>query len=91
MYTYRMRVLTLAAWTSYSFLTASLICRLFARMSVMKTSVLCSSIFFMADSVFSGDTIVRNWSIRGAWGIDLRGYLGLRGRRRVLGRWKETE
>ena len=23
--------------------------------------------------------------------MDLRGYLGLRGRRRVLGRWKETE
>ena len=36
-------------------------------------------------------TIVLNWSIRGAWGMDLRGYLGLRARRRVLGRWKETE
>ena len=51
---HRMRVLTLAAWTSYSFFTASLIWRLFARMSVMKTRVLCSSIFFIADSVFSG-------------------------------------
>ena len=37
------------------------------------------------------ETMVRNWSIRGAWGIDFRGYLGLRERRRVLGRWKETE
>lgn len=37
------------------------------------------------------DTIVLNWSRRGAWVIDLRGYLGLRGKRRVLGRWKETE
>ena len=37
------------------------------------------------------DTIVLNWSIRGAWGIDLRGYLGSRERRRVLGRWKETD
>jgi len=49
-----MRVLTLAAWTSYSFLTASLIWRLFDLMSTMNTSVLCSSIFFIADSVFKG-------------------------------------
>jgi len=57
----------------------------------MKTSVLCSSIFFIADSVFSGETIVLNWSIRGTCGIDLRGYLGTRARRRVFGRRKETE
>jgi len=35
--------------------------------------------------------MVRNWSIRGAWGMLFRGYLGSRGKRRVLGRWKETE
>jgi len=29
--------------------------------------------------------------MRGAWGIEVRGYLGVRGSRRVLGRWKETE
>lgn len=34
---------------------------------------------------------MRNSSMRGAWGIDFRGYLGLRARRRVLGRWNETE
>lgn len=32
------------------------------------------------------ETMVRNWSIRGAWLIDLRGYLGARARRRVFGR-----
>jgi hypothetical protein len=31
-----------------------LICRLFDLRSTMKTRVLCSSIFFIADSVFSG-------------------------------------
>lgn len=30
-------------------------------------------------------------SERGAWGIDLRGYLGFRANCKVLGRWKETE
>lgn len=30
-------------------------------------------------------------SRRGAWGIDLRGYLGARLRVRVLGRWKVVE
>jgi hypothetical protein len=30
-------------------------------------------------------------SRRGAWGIDLRGYLGARDRTRVLGRWKVVE
>jgi hypothetical protein len=35
--------------------------------------------------------MVRNWSILGAWGMDLRGYLGFLGRRRVLGRWNVTE
>ena len=104
-----MRVFTLAHWTSYNFFTASLIWRLLDLISTMNTSVLCSSIFFIADSVFNGllkllytqlpmkkrkktyETIVLNWSIRGAWLIDLRGYLGSRGSRRVLGRWKETD
>ena len=39
---------------SYSFLTADLIWCLFALMSQMKTRVLLSSIFFMADSVVKG-------------------------------------
>lgn len=33
---------------------------------------------------------VRKASIRGAWGTDLRGYLGSRASLRVLGRWKDT-
>ena len=71
--------------------------------------MLCSSIFFIDDSVFSGlsvvhrqlghertkqythDTIVRYSSIRGAWGIDVRGYFGLRGSFKVLGRRNVTE
>ena len=57
----------------------------------MKTRVLCSSIFFIADSVLRGDMMALYWSIRGAWGIDFRGYLGSRGRWSVRGRWKETE
>ena len=50
----RTRVLTLAQAISYIFLTACEICCLFARTSQMKTRVLLSSIFFMADSVVSG-------------------------------------
>lgn len=34
--------------------------------------------------------IVRNWSIRGTCGIDLRGYRGARGSRSVFGRWNAT-
>ena len=37
------------------------------------------------------ETTVRNWSIRGAWGIDLRGYLGSRASFSVFGRWNDTE
>lgn len=44
----------------------------------MKTSVLFSSIFFMADSVFRGCTMILCSSRRGSCGIDLRGYLGAR-------------
>ena len=82
---------TFAVSTSYSFFIASLMFRLFALRSTMNTSVLWSSIFFMADSVLSGCWIVRNWSMRGMCGTDFRGYRGFRGRRSVLGRWKETE
>jgi len=35
--------------------------------------------------------IVINWSILGACGTDLRGYLGSLESLRVFGRWKETE
>lgn len=55
---------TLAACTSHNFFTASLICRLFALMSTRNTSVLCSSIFFIADSVFRGLPVKRGISIR---------------------------
>lgn len=54
--TNRINVFTLAACTSHNFFTAFLICRLFALMSTRNTSVLCSSIFFIADSVFRGLT-----------------------------------
>jgi len=37
------------------------------------------------------ETIVLNWSILGTWLTLFLGYLGSRGSRRVLGRWKETE
>jgi hypothetical protein len=53
-FTHRINVFTFAAWTSHNFFTASLIWRLFALMSTRNTSVLFSSIFFIADSVFSG-------------------------------------
>ena len=35
--------------------------------------------------------MVRNWSMRGACGMLLRGYFGFRGRASVLGRWNDTE
>lgn len=85
------KVLTLIQSTSYSFLIASLICLLFALMSTMKTRVLFSSIFFIADSVLSGWTMTLNWSSRGTWGTLLRGYFPLRASERVLGRWKVVE
>lgn len=81
-------MLTLTQSTSYSFLSAFLIWRLLARTSTMKTSVLFSSIFFMADSVLSGLMSTVCSSRRGSCGTLLRGYLGFRLRRRVLGRWK---
>ena len=82
-----MSVLTLAVLISYMRRTASVICRLFARMSTMKTSVLLSSIFFIADSVVSGYLRIAYWSSGLTFGTDLREYLGLRSSRRVFGRW----
>lgn len=59
---YRISVLTLATSMSYNFLTAILIIGLLARLSTMKTRVLLSSIFFMADSVVRGYLIRQYWS-----------------------------
>ena len=59
---YRMSVLTLDTSISYNFLTAYLICGLLDRLSTMKTRVLLSSIFFMADSVVRGNFTILNWS-----------------------------
>ena len=53
-----MRVLTLATSMSYNCLTACLICGLLARTFTMNTSVLLSSIFFIADSVVRGFLII---------------------------------
>lgn len=55
---YLIRVLTFATSISYSFLTACLIWCLFALTSTMNTSVLLSSIFFMADSVVNGNLMM---------------------------------
>ncbi len=71
--THRINVLIFTHSTSYSFRSASRICRLLALTSTMKTSVLFSSIFFMADSVLSGCTMTWCSSRRGACGMDLRG------------------
>ena len=96
----RIRVLILTQLTSYSFLRAAAIWRLLALTSTMKTRVLFSSIcggqrcrrpcggpltFFIADSVLRGWMRMVDASMRGAWGIDLRGYLGARDSSRVLG------
>ena len=55
---YLIRVFTFSAWTSYSFLTASLICLLLAVSETMNTRVLLSSIFFIADSVVRGNLMM---------------------------------
>ena len=67
--------------------TASVIWRLLARVSTMKTSVLLSSIFFIADSVVSGYLRIEYWSSGLTFGTDLREYLGLRSSRSVFGLW----
>merc|ERR1719383_671779 len=72
-----------------SVLISRILC-LLARTSVMKTSVLISSIFFIADSVVSGYLMVRYLSNLTSFGTDLFGALGLRGVMRVFGRKKCT-
>ena len=84
-------MLTLAVLISYMRRTASVICRLFARVSTMKTSVLLSSIFFIADSVVSGYLRMEYWSSGLVLGTDLREYLGLRSSLSVFGRWNFVE
>ena len=66
----------MATSTSYIFLTAALIFGLLALISTMKTRVLLSSIFFMADSVVNGCLMVENWSSLGAAADDLVGHFG---------------
>lgn len=63
---YRMRVLTFWHSMSYNAFTASLICLLLDFTSTMKTSVLLSSIFFMALSVVNGNLTIRCLVILGA-------------------------
>lgn len=84
-------MLILTVSMSYSFFSDALIWALLDLMSTMKTSVLFSSIFFMALSVLSGWMTILCSSRRGAWGMALRGYLGARASCRVLGRWKVVE
>merc|ERR1712194_911265 len=86
----RMKVLTLAHWTSYIARTASLICGLFALMSTRNTKVLISSIFFMADSVVTGHWMILYLSILFMRFTDFLGYLGSLGFTRVLGLKKCT-
>ena len=84
---HRTSVLTLAVLISYMRRTASVIWRLLARVSTMKTSVLLSSIFFMADSVVSGYFRIAYESSGLTFGTDLRENFGVRRSRRVFGRW----
>merc|ERR1719389_927825 len=86
----RISVFTFAAVTSYICATASLIWLLFALTSTMKTRVLSSSIFFIADSVVRGYLIMRNLSMTCRFATDLRGYIGLRACFNVFGRKKWT-
>ena len=58
--TYLISVLIFTQSTSYNFFNASLICLLFALTSQMNTSVLFSSIFFIALSVLRG-LIITLW------------------------------
>merc|ERR550539_2377389 len=59
---------------------------LLARLSTIKTRVLVSSIFFMADSVVSGNLTILKRSSLGRCGTDRRGHLGWRGKCRTRGR-----
>merc|ERR1719401_1612259 len=59
-----------------------------ALMSTRKTSVLISSLFFIADSVVTGHVIMRYLSIRPRVSTDFRGYFGSRFLMSVFGRKK---
>merc|ERR1719444_710529 len=83
-------VLTLAHLTSYICFTASLMFNLLALMSTKKTSVLISSIFFMADSVVTGHWMILYLSFRSRLSTDRLGYFGSRFLIKVLGRKKCT-
>merc|ERR1719321_582481 len=61
-----------------------------ALMSTINTSVLFSSIFFIADSVVNGCLMIEYLSSLAILATDLRGALGLRAVVRVLGRKKWT-
>ena len=80
-----MRVLTFSHWISYMALTASLMLRLLAVVATMKTSVLLSSIFFMADSVVSGNLMMAYLSCFASPVPDERAYFGLRSEVAVFG------
>merc|ERR1719444_732959 len=84
------KVLTFAHLTSYIWRTASLMFSLVALMSTKKTSVLISSIFFMADSVVTGHWMILYLSLRSRLSTDRRGYFGSRFLIRVFGRKKCT-
>ena len=69
-------MLTLATLIEYNLETASLICLLLAVTSTIKTRVLLSSIFFIADSVVNGNLIVLKASNLGApFGVGALGFL----------------
>lgn len=87
---YLIKVLTLQTLMSYSFLTAVLIWCLLAFKLVMKTKVLLSSIFFIADSVVNGCLMILWASIRLREGVDFLGYLGVLAGLKVLGLLKCT-
>merc|ERR1719414_1475453 len=84
-------VLTLHTLMSYNFLTADLIWCLLAFKQVIKTKVLLSSIFFIADSVVNGCLMMLCASIRFLAGVDFLGYLGCLAGLKVFGLLKWTE
>jgi hypothetical protein len=83
---YLIKVLTFFAWMSYIFLTAALIFFLSALRSTMKTRVLLSSIFFIADSVVRGYFRIWYWSSLFLPGALTLGYFGSLGFFSVFGR-----
>ena len=85
------RVFTLATSISYSLLTACFILGLLALISAINTSVLLSSIFFIAASVVSGCFMIAYWSNLFFLGADLLGYFGFLFFLNVFGRLNTTE